>query len=278
MWFTNLNDFDYLMLYHLHCCFEYICEHMQITIEHQGAEYEVNLNEPIDISIPLVGGEQNVNAYYIEPPRYEVFEAGGFVGSVAKGGSANCENIHFNPHGNGTHTECVGHVSKERITINSSLKRFHFMAELVTVEPRTLENGDQVIGIDELPARAFDSGCEGLIIRSWPNPADKLNMQYSGTNPVYLTPELTLKLREAGIEHLLVDFPSVDREEDSGLLKAHKNYWNYPENPRMEATITEMVYVPDAVADGTYFMNIQIASFESDASPSKPVLFIPRPK
>jgi hypothetical protein len=41
----------------------------------------------------------------------------------------------------------------------------------------------------------------------------------------------------------------------------------------MDATITEMVFVPDAVADGIYLLNIQIASLETDASPSKPVLY-----
>jgi hypothetical protein len=41
---------------------------------------------------------------------------------------------------------------------------------------------------------------------------------------------------------------------------------------RLEATITEMIYVPDNVADGSYLLNLQIA-FENDASPSKPVLY-----
>jgi hypothetical protein len=41
---------------------------------------------------------------------------------------------------------------------------------------------------------------------------------------------------------------------------------------RLEATITEMIYVPDNV-DGSYLLNLQIASFENDASPSKPVLY-----
>jgi hypothetical protein len=40
---------------------------------------------------------------------------------------------------------------------------------------------------------------------------------------------------------------------------------------RLEATITEMIYVPDNVADGSYLLNLQIAS--NDASPSKPVLY-----
>jgi hypothetical protein len=42
---------------------------------------------------------------------------------------------------------------------------------------------------------------------------------------------------------------------------------------RQNATITEMIFVNDKVQDGSYLLNLQIASFENDASPSKPILF-----
>jgi hypothetical protein len=34
-----------------------------------------------------------------------------------------------------------------------------------------------------------------------------------------------------------------------------------------------MIYVEDAISDGSYILNLQIASFENDASPSKPILY-----
>ena len=73
--------------------------------------------------------------------------------------------------------------------------------------------------------------------------------------------------------------PSVDREEDEGKLVAHKAFWNVinttklNEDARLDCTITELIYVDDLVLDGTYLLNLQIASFENDASPSKPVLY-----
>jgi hypothetical protein len=73
--------------------------------------------------------------------------------------------------------------------------------------------------------------------------------------------------------HLLLDLPSVDREEDGGRLAAHKAFWGLPEDPRPRATITELIYAPPEVADGTYLLNIQLAAFENDASPSRPILF-----
>ena len=44
---------------------------------------------------------------------YTPVVAGDFVGSTASGGPVNFFNIRVNPHGNGTHTECVGHIARE---------------------------------------------------------------------------------------------------------------------------------------------------------------------
>jgi len=41
----------------------------------------------------------------------------------------------------------------------------------------------------------------------------------------------------------------------------------------MDATITELIFVPNSVKDGKYILNILIAPFENDASPSKPILY-----
>ena len=45
------------------------------------------------------------------------------------------------------------------------------------------------------------------------------------------------------------------------------------EDARLDSTITELIYVNDSVSNGTYLLNLQIASFENDASPSKPILY-----
>ncbi len=240
---------------------------MRAIIEHHQKKVAVRLDAPIDISIPMFSGTNNPNAFGIQHPEFKPFEAGGFVGSVERGGSVNCENLFFNPHGNGTHTECVGHISRERITINNCLKQFMFMAQVVTVNPE-----DNCIWKKQIEAQ-LGSEVEALIIRTLPNAESKRLNNYSGNNPAHLEPELCTLLAEKGIKHLLVDLPSVDPEHDNGTLTAHHAFWQYPANTRLDATITEMVYVPDTVADGTYLLNIQIASLETDASPSKPVLY-----
>ena len=72
---------------------------------------------------------------------------------------------------------------------------------------------------------------------------------------------------------MLIDLPSVDRESDEGKLLSHNAFWNTGGKLRLDATITEFIFVPNTVEDGTYFLNLQMAPFENDASPSKPILY-----
>ena len=242
-------------------------------ITHKGKSYNVDLNQPIDISIPLRTGKENVNAWHSNPVSIEPVRMGDWVGDVKQGGSVNFRNIMFNPHGNGTHTECVGHISKEDYSINQTLKKFFFIAEVITILPDELENGDKIITKKHIENCLGDKRPEAIIIRTLDNHISKINKQYSNTNPPYLLEEAAKYIDLLGIDHLMIDLPSVDKEVDDGKLLAHHAFWQYPQNTQLHRTITEMIYVPNTVYDGTYFLNIQIASFENDASPSKPLLF-----
>lgn len=247
---------------------------MIATIFHRGKDFKVDFFKPIDISIPLSADKNCVSAWYVSPMKLEAVVNGNWVGDVNQGGSVNFRNITFNPHGNGTHTECVGHISKEFYTINKNLQRFLFVAELITILPTQLENGDYVITKKALQICLQDIIVpEALVIRTLSNGINKLTHQYSNTNPPYILKEGIDYLNELGIEHLLIDMPSIDRENDEGKLEGHHAFWNYPNNTQLHKTITEFIYVPNEVYDGTYILNLQIASFENDASPSKPVLY-----
>ncbi len=235
--------------------------------------YEIDLSKAIDISIPLKEGMETVNAWYAPPVEIEAVRMGDWVGDVREGGSVNFKNVKFNPHGNGTHTECVGHISPNGETINQCLKQFFFLAEVVSIYPQRTEQGDRVIFKEQMQEVLEGKQIAALVIRTLPNDDLKLRQHYSHSNPPYIHHEAMDYIVSQGIQHLLLDLPSVDREEDEGKLLAHRAFWNYPENPSLERTITEMIYVPNGVKDGTYFLNIQITSLELDASPSKPVLF-----
>jgi len=243
-----------------------------------GLSYEAHLGKGYDLSIPLLRTADQVNCFYAPPYRAEPVVAGDFIGSTQSGGPVNFFNLHLNPHGNGTHTECVGHIAREAFAINDCLKTFHFTAELVSLYPRQRENGDKVVEVEQFMAlfEARPLQTEALILRTLPNDRSKLHRSYSGTNPPYLSEEVMDYLVDAGIRHLLLDLPSVDREEDGGLLAAHKAFWRYPDTViagRLDCTITELIYVDDEVPDGFYLLNLQIISLDLDASPSKVMIY-----
>jgi len=254
---------------------------MKAQIKLQNQVYQVDFSKPLSIAIPLIPNQTNVNCYYADSPISEIIRAGDFVGSVAEGGSVNYTKLEMTPHGNGTHTECYGHISADKITIREALSTFHFLACLVSVTPQKMLNKDKVITYSEVKEKleqqliniTENQELSAVILRTLPNPENKKIRQYSGQNPPYLASEIGTFLHQKNISHLLVDLPSVDKEEDGGTLKMHKNFWNFSKNPRKNTTITELIYVPDNIPDGIYLLNLQILNLESDASPSNPVLY-----
>lgn len=245
---------------------------MKAQLEINKKTYNIDLSEPLDISIGLRGDHRNPIAWYLKPPEINAVRDGGFVGKVSEGASVNFNNIQFNPHAHGTHTECVGHISAEFFSINQVLTQFFFQAKLISVTPKK-EGEDLVISEDILRKHFQKENSEALIIRTLPNPKEKKEQNHSHTNWPYLSEAAATYIRNSGIKHLLIDLPSVDKEKDDGKLLAHKAFWDYPKNTRQDATITEFIYVPDIITDGDYLLNIQIASFENDATPSKPILY-----
>lgn len=232
----------------------------------------IDLSKPLDISIPLTGDASNVNAWYINHPKIEPHREGKYVGKVSEGGSTNFNTIEFNPHAHGTHTECVGHITQDFYSINETLKKYFFKAEVITLAPEKYQD-DFVISRKQLQYALGNKKREALIIRTLPNTKEKLSKQYSHTNPPYMLEQAAEYLVEKGIEHLLIDLPSVDKEKDGGALLAHNAFWNTQNNLRTQATITEFIYVSNRIKDGKYYLNLQVASFENDASPSRPILY-----
>jgi kynurenine formamidase len=241
----------------------------------QGVFIEWNGKRPdvtggIDLSIP-VAAHNGPLAWYLNPPLVTPVQADGFIGSVEQGGAVNFNNILFNPHGHGTHTETLGHVLPEIYSVHHIQIPLLIPALLISVTP-VKQGSDEVL----LPADfiGIPMGVyKALIVRTLVNSEEKKSRKWSGTNPPYFTGEAMQRIVDAGIEHLLTDLPSVDKEEDGGKLLAHKTFWQIPHAPAKGNTITELIFVPDSLPDGEYLLNLQIAAFVNDAAPSRPVLY-----
>lgn len=245
---------------------------MELTFNHNGKSYQFDTSTPIDISLSVMRNTPGANCFYTEKPKYESYRAGNFVGNVAMGGACNVDIITFTPHGNGTHTECIGHINAQGCLITDALKEAFLVSQLISVTPEHID-GDLVITLESMLLAGINSELQAILIRTLPNQDSKKIQDYSGTNPAYFAPEALQWLTDHHIKHLLCDIPSVDREDDGGKLLAHKAFFGVRNAPRLDATITELIYVPSAINDGYYMLNLQIAPFQSDASPSRPLLY-----
>jgi arylformamidase len=245
---------------------------MKAIIEHNSHIHQIDLCKPIDISIAIDVSKKNINAWYLDEPKIYPVQDGNWIASVKNGASVNFRNIEFNPHSHITHTECAGHITKEIHSVNQNLNQYFFLTEVISIAPESKDK-DFFISKKQVEFALKNKKCQAVVIRTLPNLTDKKSKQYSNTNPIYLLEETAIYLREKGIEHLLIDLPSVDKEKDNGELLAHNAFWNTKGKLRINATITEFIYVQNAVKDGSYFLNLMIAPFENDATPSKPILY-----
>lgn len=245
---------------------------IQATVTWEHRRYKADLQKPLDISLPLREGNDNPTAWYCGPVEITPVMSGGFTGSVTLGGSVNFRDIRFNPHGHGTHTESYGHIAADVYPVSDAVKTFFSVCRLVSVTPEIVHD-DLVITEQAFRMVAEDTIPGAVVIRTLPNNNEKKKRHYSNTNPPYLEASLLAFLRDQGVEHLLTDLPSVDRESDNGVLAGHHAFWNYPEAPRESATITELVFAENSIPDGLYLLELQVAHFVNDAAPSRPVLY-----
>lgn len=267
---------------------------MIISFEINSQTYKINADEPIDISIPLNFNGAQPNAFGVETATSKPYETENLIGDTRRGGSCNFDQITFIPHCNGTHTESIGHITRKRISVHNCLRDAFIPATLISVAPenanRTNENyavnlndEDKLITRYALENALRETGenfLGGLIVRALPNGKDKLTKTYLEDIPPFFSIEAMRFIVDLGVKHLLVDAPSIDRIFDEGKLSNHRIFWNVAaesfaldEKSFPRKTITEMIFAPDEIQDGAYLLNLQIAAFLSDASPSRPILF-----
>lgn len=267
---------------------------MKISIVLNDQNFTFDASKVLDISIPLKFNEEQPNTYNINRAVSKAYLTDGFIGDTRQGGACNFEQITLVPHCNGTHTECIGHITHNRYSVQNQLKESLIPATLVSVIPeKALNSKDQyspekedrdVFISSKILKKALASATKeflkALIIRTLPNEASKKTRDYMKQEPPFISMDAMRYIVSLGVEHLLIDLPSVDRLFDDGELNAHHIFWNMKpgghgveEDSKINRTITEMIYVDDQISDGSYLLNLQIAPFVSDASPSRPLLF-----
>ncbi len=245
---------------------------MKSIISIKNKTYVSDLSAGTNISIPFISESLGPNCFYAPGFKATPLVSGDFVGSVKSGSPVNFYNVEINPHGNGTHTECVGHICDQPIYIKDVAPKGLQLAQLVSLKPQA-KGEDLIISSSDWSNLQIQDNVNTLVIRTIPNSNEKESANYSGSNPAYVAPGFIKQMIQEGIEHLIIDLPSIDKEKDGGALKAHKAFWQFPETINKERTISEMVYIPDILEDGLYLCSINPLPFQLDAAPSSITLF-----
>ncbi len=249
-----------------------------------GAVWECDLGRPICLAVPTSFEGEGLRCFGAPAASAHPLSVPGFTGRVELGGSCNCSTLTLTPHCNGTHTECAGHLTVQRLDAFRVVPAGPIPALLVTTPGRSavtaqdLERAWSAAARAGLPPRA-------LVVRTSradgapSDPQTRLRELGSGSAG-YLEPEAAGWLVERGIEHLVVDLPSIDPMKDGGRLAAHRAFFGLPPGSsdlalaaRAGCTITELACVPDAAADGEYLLELQTPALAGDAVPSRPLLF-----
>lgn len=267
----------------------------RLRLETREGVWRADLERAFDLAIPLVFDGGQPNLFDAPDAAAAPLRSGDFIGDVALGGSCNCREYRVTPHCNGTHTECVGHLTRQRVSVHDVFSGGPEPALLLSVQPVPAEetgedsdprprSQDRLITAEVLAAAwkgSPTSPVTALVLRSLPNDPAKRTCRYEAA-PVapYLTRQAVELIIERGIEHLLLDLPSLDRTHDEGKLTGHRLFWGLPPGStdvtaarRPHATITELIFVPDEAPDGCYLLDLQVAPFVADAAPSRPLLY-----
>ena len=263
-----------------------------VRFETHGRRFRVDLGSPVSIAIPLDFSGPQPSCF--DAPRAEArpLRAGKFVGDTRAGGSCNCEILTLAPHCNGTHTECVGHVSDDRVAVSERVTGGLCLARLVSVAPVAASDSgessdpgpapdDRLItaaALEAALARGDGPPPSALVVRTTGNGPHRA---YRGSAPApYLTREAAAWLVDRGIEALVLDLPSADRADDGGKLTAHRVFFGLPPGSRRaadatrpRASITELAWIGPGIPDGLYLLDLQLPAFVTDAAPSRPLLF-----
>jgi arylformamidase len=268
-----------------------------MQFEAEGRSFQVDFGQPVSLAIPLDFAGPQASCFGAPRAGSSPLRSGGFTGDTRQGGSCNCEVLTLAPHCNGTHTECVGHVTDERVAVGERVTGGVELAQLVTVLPvpaeATAEDSDPrpAPGDRLVTAAALDRAAAGnpgprasaLVVRTLQEAPPLRN--YAGPAPApYFSRQAAEWVVGRGIETLVLDLPSADRADDGGRLTAHRIFFGLPPGSRDAraasrpyASITELAWIAPAIADGYYLLDLQIPSFLSDAAPSRPLLFAVRP-
>jgi hypothetical protein len=160
-----------------------------------GRELRLDLARPVSLAIDLNFSPNQPRHFGAPAATTRPFAVPGFSGSVEQGASCNCHTLTLIPHCNGTHTECVGHLTREPMDAHRVVPLGLTSALLVSLEPANARtSGESTEPIPQstdllITRQALESRWAATIPAS-----GALFQPHDQTTPGLLQPDTTLPL------------------------------------------------------------------------------------
>ena len=263
-------------------------------LECQGRQLSFDAANPLSLAIELNFDEHAPQWFGAPPPHNRALQVGSFSGRVTGGASCNASTLTLTPHCDGTHTEGIGHLTRERHDARDAVPAGFLPALLLSVTPARAASGtetarpaprmDDMLIMRQALLSAWPQQLPftplALIVRTLPNTAAKCARDYWQQPAAYLSLEAASFIVERGISHLVLDVPSADRTDDDGQLATHRIFFGLDAGAtalasarRPDCTITELAYIDNVMGDGPWLLQLQIPALAGDALPSRPLLY-----
>ena len=264
-----------------------------------GARWQVADSAWHDAAVRIRPDGASPHAFGLPAAREVPFPiGGGRVLRVEDGASVNCDGLHLHPHGDGCHAESVAHVLPAddaralagRAMLAATPPLLCGLLLDVATEPLGA-TGERYAGLhdaaDRVLARralerawqdaravALDLPVEALLLRVYRPPLAE-SFDFSGSAAPYPTAEALDLLVGLGARWLIVDLPSIDREDDGGSTPNHRRWWGLDggdghalDGPPALRGIVELARFPAALPAGPVAVALGLAPIESDAVPA----------
>ena len=240
-------------------------------------------------------------AFHLPKLSTSPFEVSGvFIGDVEQGGSCNVDILHLSPH-KLTHLQTETHIISEGTNISDLglIEGFALVVDLSgwmgLEKDETLDsNGrkstnsisvaqlqyavDEAIGQVLSPEQRFN-----LLAIKTRLSLDREDTDYTGRDPLHLEPEVAQFIHDyheivgnpgRQIQTLILDLPSIDREDDGGLLLAHRNYFGIKDGKSQgeKRSLVEFAYLR-GLETGLYYCQIHPYPIQTNAIIVNPVFY-----
>ncbi|MFC2155259.1 cyclase family protein [Acidobacteriota bacterium] len=236
-----------------------------------------HLGQPRTVSreVTFYPETKSVNGFYLPRIESTTFQyKDQFVGDVQKGGSCNVDILRYVPHGL-THIETSAHIlswDERAVTLKDippqNLCGLVYLMDLTHLEAKPGQSIDRRDIEARIKKITLPITMLALKTRASLLPQDT---DFSGKDYLYLHPEAAQAIHDfkPRLHCLILDLPSIDRENDGGQLLAHRYFFGLPRKAHQwvdkeKRTLVELAWFSD-LKEGYYYAVITPPSFQSNA-------------